>query len=80
MKMNEFIKFFDKVTECYPMHLEIYYSKITDWSIRVYKKGCGKKYGSDLEILYIQDCDVDLVFAKAQVELKEWLSDNEGGY
>jgi hypothetical protein len=80
MKMNEFIKFFDKVTEYYPMHLEIYYSKITDWSIRVYKKGCGKKYGSDLEILSIQDCDVDLVFAKAQVELKEWLSDNEGGY
>ena len=77
--MKEFIKFFDEKIQYYPMHLEIYYSKITDWSIRVYKKGCGEN-GNDLEILYVQNCDVELVFAKAQVELKEWLLDNEGGY
>lgn len=77
--MNEFIKFFDEKSHYYPMHLEIYYSKITDWNIRVYKKGCGEN-GSDLEILYVQHCDVELAFAKAQVELKEWLFENEGGY
>jgi hypothetical protein len=77
--MNEFIKFFDEKRQYYPMHLEIYYSKIMDWCIRVYKKGCGEN-GSDLKILYVQHCDVELAFAKAQVELKEWLLENEGGY
>lgn len=77
--MSEFLKFFDDKIHNYPMHLEIYYSKTTDWSIRVYKKGCADN-GKDLEILYVQDCDMELAFAKAQVELKEWLIDNEGGY
>ena len=73
--MNEFLKFFDEKTLDYPMHLEIYYSKIMDWTIRVYKK-----MDKDIEIVNIQDCDVELAFAKAQVQLKEWLADNEGGY
>lgn len=73
--MNEFIKFFDEKVHDYPMHLEIYYSKIMDWTIRVYKK-----MDKDIEIVNIQDCDVELAFAKAQVQLKEWLVDNEGGY
>ena len=77
--MNEFLKFFDEQTGSYPMHLEIYYSKIMDWSINVYKKGCGKN-GSDLKILYVQHCDAELAFAKAYVELKEWLLEHNGGY
>jgi len=77
--MNEFLSFFDEKTRVYPMHLEIYYSTIMDWCISVYKKGSGKD-GEDIEILSVQSCDVELCFAKAQVELKEWLSENEGGY
>ena len=77
--MNDFIRFFDEQVRSYPMHLEIYYSKITDWSIRIYKKGCADD-GGDLKILYVQDGDVDLAFAKAQVQLKEWLLENVGGY
>lgn len=77
--MSDFLKFFDEKAKKYPMHLTIYYSKTMDWCIRVYKKGCAPD-GSDLEILDIQDCDMELAFAKAQVELKEWLCDNEGGY
>ena len=73
--MNEFIRFFDEKTLDYPMHLEIYYSKIMDWTIRVWKK-----MDKDIEIVNIQDCDVELAFAKAQVQLKEWLLENEGGY
>ena len=46
-----------------------------DWTIRVWKK-----MDKDIEIVNIQDCDVDLAFAKAQVQLKEWLLENEGGY
>ena len=77
--MNDFLKFFDKKVETYPMHLEIYYSKICDWSIRVWKKGCGEN-GKDILIVDVQSCDMELCLAKAQVELKEWLSEHEGGY
>ena len=77
--MQEFMQFFNSKTKDYPMHLEIYYSKVMDWCIHVYKKGCGDN-GSDLEILYIQESDIELCFAKAQVELKEWLLENKGGY
>lgn len=73
--MNEFINFFNKTASDYPMHLEIYYSKIMDWTIRIWKK-----MDKDIEIVNIQDCDVDLAFAKAQVQLKEWLLENEGEY
>ena len=61
------------------MHLEVTYSKVCDWMIYIYKQGCGEN-GSDLKILDVQDCDIDLCFARAQVELKEWLSENNGGY
>lgn len=77
--MIEFLKFFDKKAKDYPMHLEIYYSKIMDWCINICKRGCGKD-GGDLVITNVQSCDMELCFAKAQVELKEWLSENQGGY
>lgn len=77
--MNDFLKFFDDKANGYPMHMNIYYSKITDWCIHIWKKGCGES-GKDLEILNVQDCDMELCFAKAHVTLKEWLSENEGGY
>lgn len=77
--MSDFLRFFDKKVESYPMHLEIYYSKTMDWCINIYKKGCGKN-GEDLPICDAQDCDMELCFAKAHVALKEWLSENEGGY
>lgn len=77
--MNEFLKFFDQQVESYPMHLDISYCKTCDWDIHVYKKGCDE-HGDDLEILHVQDCDVDLCFAKAQVALKEWLREHRRGY
>lgn len=77
--MNEFLKFFDEKRKTYPMHMEIYYSKIMDWCISVYKKGCGEN-GKDLEIVNVQHCDMELCFAKSHVELKEWLLEHEGGY
>lgn len=77
--MSEFLKFFDNKVKDYPMHMEIHYSKIMDWCICIYKKGCGRNNG-DLEIISVQDCDMELCFAKAQVELKEWLLENQGGY
>lgn len=77
--MQDFLEFFDEMADGYPMHLEVYYSKMLDWCIRVYKKGCGDN-GADLSIVEVQDCDMYLAFARAQVQLKEWLREYERGY
>lgn len=76
--MGDFLKYFNKVVRDYPMHLEIYYSKITEWSIRIWRKGCGEN-GKDIEIFNDQGyCNAEYLFAKAHVALVDWLSDNEG--
>ena len=77
--MNEFLRFFNEKAADYPMHLEISYSKVVDWRIYIYKRGGGEN-GKDLVIVNISDCDMEMCFAKAQVQLKEWLLENEGGY
>ena len=84
--MSEFLEFLDKLVEHFPLHVEIYYSKIMDWCIRVTKVGCASGYpgsprdGDDAVLCNVQDCDMNLAFAKAQVEVKEWLSKFNGGY
>ncbi len=77
--MNDFLRFFDEITAYYPMHLEIGCNEVADWGIHIYKRGCGEN-GKDLVIVNVLDCDMILCFAKALVQLKEWLSKNEGGY
>ncbi|MCM1440203.1 MAG: hypothetical protein NC131_13520 [Roseburia sp.] len=77
--MDDFLRFFDKKKDVVPMHLNIYYSKIMDYCINIYRAGCAPDGGDEI-IVEIQECDVELTFAKAQVALKEWLSENMGGY
>lgn len=74
--MDDFLRFFNQQRKTIPMHMEIYYSSIVDWDIHVWiDHGESKE-----EILNIQDCDMELCFARAQVSLKEWLLANKGGY
>ena len=64
------------------MHLKINYSKMNNWSIYIYWRNCEEK-GTDIkiiEIVNVSDCDMELCFAKAQVQFKEWLLENNGGY
>lgn len=77
--MYEFLKFFDEYATNHPTHLEIQYSKTLDWVICIWKKGCGEN-GDDLVLVNESGPDVELVFAKAHVALKEWLAEYEGGY
>ena len=77
--MADFLRFFDNIVKRVPMHLEITYSKVTDSGVRIYRKGCNAD-GSDMEIVGVQCCDMELCFATAQVKLKNWLLDTEGGY
>lgn len=85
--MDDFLKFFDEKVHNFPMHLEIYYSKIMDWCITITKVGCAGDYPeadhvniADVLIVQEQDGDMELCFAKAHVALKNWLSEFEGGY
>ena len=77
--MHDFLLFFDDVTDRWPMHMELTYSKITDWTIRIWRKGTGDD-GRDERISFVQNPDLEYVCAKAHVELAEWLSENMGGY
>lgn len=76
--MNEFLRFYDRMEHKRGWALSIYHSSITDWNIVVGYKSSHPKHGET--IIHIEDCDMELAFAKAQVELKKWLVKNEGGY
>lgn len=76
--MDEFLRFFNQLRKKYDFCLDVGYTQTTDWSIRVGYDYLHPKFGD--AIVSTQHCDIDLVFAKAQVELKEWLLKNEGGY
>lgn len=84
--MSEFLKFLDEKVSSFPMHIEIGYNKTCDWCIYIYKKDCASNYpnskhnGQDAIICDVQHCDIELAFAKAQCEVKEWFSENCGGY
>lgn len=75
--MKEFVRFYKKKNRG-DWTLDIYHSSIMDWCITVGYKTTNEKNGQI--IINIQDCDVDLAFAKAQVALKEWLLEHQGGY
>lgn len=84
--MNDFLKFLKEKVSDFPMHVDIHYDRTADWVIRIYKKGCAEDYpesknnGNDAIIVFEQDLDMELCFAKAHIALKEWLLNNEGGY
>lgn len=77
--MQEFLTFVDEKRHGLPMHVEIYYSNVMDWCINIFVYGYAED-GSNLKVVDVQDSDIELAFAKAQVQLKEWLLENEGGY
>ena len=59
--------------------LEVGHNQIADWCVAVYdKQGKGIKDG--VRIVATQGCDRSLAFARAYVELAEYLSENRGGY
>ncbi len=84
--MNEFLRFFNETVHRLPMHMEIRYNKHEDWVIEIWRAGMAEDYptakhiGGDVTICYAQDNDIELCFAKAHVDLKEWLIEYEGGY
>ncbi|ADZ82693.1 hypothetical protein [Cellulosilyticum lentocellum] len=76
--MEAFLKFFNSIADDNGFNLEVYYSSIVDWSIKVGYKCTNKNHGET--VIDVQDCDMEFAFAKAQVQLKEWMIKNKGGY
>lgn len=68
-----------RLAESYTMHLDFSYCRTCDWMLQIWKKGCGKD-GEDLIIFNGQDTDPNLLIAKGEVALKEWLLENNRGY
>lgn len=75
--MEDFLRFYNQVKKS-SWTLEIYNSSIIDWRITIGFISMHTKHGET--IIDVQDCDIEYVFAKAQVLLKDWLTENEGGY
>lgn len=86
MAMGELLRYVDGLRERFPIHVEVYYSKITDWVIQIYKKGCAEDYpgtdraGDDAIMAYASSRDMEYCAAKAHVQLKDWLDNYAGGY
>lgn len=76
--MKTFLKLYEDKYYSRGWNLSIYHSSIVDWTIQIGYKTTHPKYGE--LIIDIQESDMDLAFAKAQVELKKWLLENEEGY
>lgn len=64
------------------LNINIYYSSITDTSIEIGFKATraqhAEKYGNPF--ISIQEADRDRAFARAYVELTDWLIENYEGY
>ena len=84
--MYDFLKFIDDLRHSFPVHVEIYYSRVMDWCIKVYKQGCAKHYpgtpcdGEDALLCNVQSCDMELAFAQAHAAVKNWMLEYNGGY
>ncbi len=77
--MNDFLKFFNEKVSFYPMELEISRSSSSEWSITISQRLLGPEV-RDKQIIKVCSEDMELCFAKAHVQLKEWLLTNCGGY
>ena len=75
--MQEFIRFYNEKNRG-DWTLEIYHSSIMDWCITIKFKITNSKFGDT--IIDVQSSDMELAFAQAQVNFKEWLLENHGGY
>lgn len=85
--MNEFLKFFAEKVKSFPMWLELTnYQKPNTYNILVWTENHAGRYsdeiaeGDDVVMCNVLDADLELAFAKAQVELKTWFRKYDGGY
>lgn len=83
--MRKFFKLMDNLVDGFPVHIEIYYSKMLDWCIKIWKEGCASDYPEseyeineekrtfDAILCDIQESDRNLCFRKAYKAVRKWL-------
>jgi hypothetical protein len=76
--MEDFLRFFNGYCKKEFYELNVHYTSISDWIIEIGFKCTHPRHGEI--IVHVQHCDMEYAFAKAQVNFKEWLLENEGGY
>lgn len=76
--MHDFLKFYNSISYNRGWHLSIVHNNNVDWTISI--KSRPRDGFASGTIVFEQDVDMELAFAKAQVKFKKWLSENEGGY
>jgi hypothetical protein len=76
--LNDLFEVYNRHAARLGLTMEIYHSSIVDWIIKIEQKETRFRKGSI--IVNIQHSDYQYALAKAQVELKEWLLENDGGY
>lgn len=75
--MSDLMEVYDRHASRLGLRMELYHSSIIDWRITIEKR---KSLTEGDLIVDVQHCDYQYVLAKAEVQLKEWLSENNGGY
>lgn len=73
------INWLKKIVTVHKFHVELTYSRITNWYLTITRRG-SKAGGGDLIVFDGQDSDLSLLLAKAEVAVKEYCTDNLGGY
>jgi hypothetical protein len=71
--MTDLMEVYDRHASRLGLKMELYHSNIVDWRI-IIKKPNGEF------IVDVQHCDYKYVLAKAEVDLKNWLSEYNDGY
>lgn len=71
--MADLMEVYDRHASRLGLKMELYHSNIVDWRITIERRN------GEL-IVNVQHCDYKYVLAKAEVELKDWLSEHNDGY
>lgn len=75
--MTDLMEVYDRHALRLGLKMELYHSNIIDWHITIEKR----KSLTECELIVdVQHCDYKYVLSKAEVQLKEWLSEHNGGY
>lgn len=75
--MTGLLEVYDRHALRLGLKMEIYHSSIIDWHVTIEKRN---SLTESYVIVDVQHCDYKYVLAKAEVQLKEWLTEHNGGY
>jgi len=74
---NDFFKLYNNQS-C--LALEVGHNSIADWCITIYDINGRRLSDATEPSIMVQECTIELAFAKAYVSLCEYLSENRGGH